>query len=322
MPAKSAASLAKIIADLDDIEAAGEEATLQLGPGISLYVSHLNKVFFPDAGVTKGDVMRYYVWVSPYLLPVMQDRPLSLKRFPNGINGASFFQQKAPRETPKSVRVQTVSSESDEEQHRLIGGSLSTLLYCVQLGAIEVNPWNARMQSLDYPDYIVLDLDPGPNAPFERVVEVALWIKETLDSHDLHAAVKTSGSRGIHIFIPISTNTRAGEAERISEQIALTVVKAHSKETTVQRSIKARGETKVYIDYGQNARGKTVAAAYSVRPKPGATVSAPIAWEELTPDLDLHAFTVQTLPDRIEAVGDLWASAMQILNKGRAVTRM
>jgi bifunctional non-homologous end joining protein LigD len=195
-------------------------------------------------------------------------------------------------------------------------------LYCVQLGAIEVNPWNARVQSLDYPDYAVLDLDPAPNTPFERVVETALWIKEALDGRRLHAAVKTSGSRGIHIFTPLAAGTLEEEGESISEQIALAVVRAHPNETTVQHPIKARGENKVYIDYGQNARGKTVAAAYSLRPKPGATVSTPMLWEELTPDLDLHAFTIQTLPDRILAAGDLWASAMQIPNKRVAVTKV
>jgi bifunctional non-homologous end joining protein LigD len=322
MPTQTSASLAKIIADLDAIEAAGEEAILHLGKTTYLRVSHLDKVFFPVADVTKGDLMRYYVWASRYLLPIMRDRPLALKRFPDGIDGKSFFQQKAPSETPESVRVQTLSSASGEQQHRLIGGSLATLLYCVQLGVVEVNPWNVRMQSLYYPDYTVIDLDPGSRTPFTRIIETALWIKEMLDRYDLHAAVKTSGSRGIHIFIPLASNTRESDAERISKDIALVVAKAHPTETTVHRTVKARGETKVYVDYGQNALGKTVAAAYSVRAKPDATVSTPVSWEELTPDFDPNAFTIHTLPDRIETIGDLWALTMQKPNIRRAVTKM
>ncbi len=317
----TAGALGRILADLDAIEAAGGKATLTLTHGISLQVSHLDKLFFPEDGFTKGDVMRYYVWASPYILPIMQGRPLSLKRFPDGVEGKSFFQQKAPSDTPESVQVQTFVSEAGERQRRLIGGSLATLLYCVQLGAIEVNPWNARVQSLEHPDYTVIDLDPGPRTPFRRTVEAALWVKDALDHHDLRAAIKTSGSRGMHIFIPLAAHTRAGVAEQLSKDIALAVAKAHPKETTVQRTVRARGSAKVYLDYGQNALGKTVAAAYSVRAKAGATVSTPLDWSELTSLLDPRKFTMRTIPDRIATLGDLWATALQTPNRERSVTK-
>jgi len=305
------ASVKALIARIQAIEADEEEATLKIGRDATLHVSHLRKTFFPDVGLTKGDVMRYYVGVSPYLLPVMRDRPLALKRFPDGVGGPSFFQQKAPHDPPSSVRIETIESEAGEAQERLIGGSLVTLMYCVQLGAIEVNPWNARVQSLEFPDYSVIDLDPGPRVPFAGVVETALWVKEALDSHGIHAAVKTSGSRGIHIVLPLPAKTEERVSVQLAERIATEVVEKHPKATTVQRALKARGDTKVYVDYGQNARGKTVAAVYSVRAKPDATVSTPLRWEELTPKLDLHRFTIQTIPARIARLGDIWAETMR-----------
>jgi bifunctional non-homologous end joining protein LigD len=307
--------LTALIARLQAIEADGKEAAFTVGRGVPIHVSHLPKKFFPDVGLTKGDLMRYYVRMSPYLLPVMRDRALALKRFPDGVGGPSFFQQKAPADPPSSVRVETVESEAGEAQERLVGGSLATLLYCVQLGAIEVNPWNARVQSLEFPDYAVIDLDPGPRTPFGCVVETALWIKETLDSHGLHGAVKTSGSRGIHIVLPLPARTEEPVTERVAERIAQAVAAKHPQAATIQRARKSRGDTKVYLDYGQNARGKTVAAAYSVRAKPDATVSTPLRWDELTPTLDLHHFTIQTVPARIASLGDIWAAAMRSPNR-------
>lgn len=311
----------RVLAQLDAAWTS-DDVKLDLGRGKTLHLSHLQKVFFPNVGVTKGDLLHYYTWVSPSLLPLLRDRALALKRFPNGVGGKSFFQQKAPPDPPSAVRVETIISESGEPQHRLIGGALATLLYCVQLGVIEMNPWNARVQSLETLDYTVIDLDPGPSAPFTRVVETARWVKEALDQYGLRAAIKTSGATGIHIFIPLPAKASERTAERVAERIARTVVEAHPRETTVQRPIKSRGGSKVYVDYGQNSRGKTVAAAYSVRPTSHATVSTPLAWEELTPSLTPDAFTVATLPDRVGRLGDLWASSMRIRNSDRVVTNL
>lgn len=322
--------MSRVLAQLDALSHAhgkatrssDEDAELEVERGKTLRVSHLQKVFFPEAGVTKGDLLRYYAWVSPYLLPLLRDRPLALKRFPNGVGGTSFFQQKAPPNPPSVVRVETILSEAGAPQQRVIGGSLATLLYCVQLGVIEMNPWNARVQSLETVDYTVIDLDPGPSAPFTRVVETARWVRETLDRYGVRAALKTSGATGIHIVIPLPARSPERTAERVAEQIARAVVEAHPRETTVQRPIKSRGGSKVYVDYGQNSRGKTVAAAYSVRPTPHATVSTPLDWDELTPPLTPTAFTVATLPARVERLGDLWASSMRIRNSDRVVTNL
>jgi bifunctional non-homologous end joining protein LigD len=316
-----APALARVITQLRAFEDAGDEGTLTIARGAALHVSSLDKLIFPDAGITKGDIMRYYALVSPFLLPLMKDRALSLKRFPNGVPGEFFFQQKAPSHTPPSVRVETIESKAGELQERLIGGSLATLLYCTQLGAFEVNPWNARVTSLVSPDFTVIDLDPGPRTPFARVVETARWVKEALDAVGLHGGVKTSGSTGIHVFIPLPANSTEQTAEILAQHIAQMVVEAHPTETTLERSIKGRGGTKVYVDFGQNSRGKTIASAYSVRAKPSALVSTPLTWDELTASLDPTAFTVETLPQRLAKVGDIWGPVLKRRNSVRSVTK-
>lgn len=322
MPTPSPGAIDRVLKQLLEIENGDGDGPVSLARGVTLKLSSLGKILFPDAGVTKGEVMRYYTSVSPNVLPVLQDRPLSLKRFPNGVKGDFFFQQKAPPEAPPAVRVETVSSESGEEQDRVIGGSLATLLYCTQIGAFECNPWNTRVQSLQHPDFTVIDLDPGPRAPFKRVVEVALWVKEALDHLGLHAGVKTSGATGIHVGIPLPSGCDESVAERLPRLIATAVAGAHPGEATVQRALKQRGESQVYVDYGQNSRGKTVASAYSVRAKAGATVSTPLAWQELTQELEPSAFTVRTVPARIHRLGDLWAAAMRRPNSRKIVTEL
>ena len=319
----TAAARRRIIAQLEEIERDGHDGdgTITLARGVTLNVTSLGKTLFGKGGATKGDLMRYYTRVAGAILPLMRDRPLSLKRFPHGIGGDFFFQQKAPPDAPAAVRTERVISEHDEPQLRIIGGSLATLLYCVQLGAIDVNPWNARVQSLETPDFTVIDLDPGPRAPFERVVQTALWVKEQLDASGLTGAVKTSGSTGLHIFIPLPANTEESVAEGVARHIAEAVAAAHPRETTVARAIASRKAAQIYVDAGQNSRGKTVAAAYSVRAKPGALVSTPLAWDELTPDLDPSKFTIETVPDRLEELGDLWSGAMRRPVIRRPVTR-
>lgn len=323
MPATTQPQPDRTIAQLDALEAAGEDGDLSLPGRATLHVSSLAKVWFPKTRrsrpLTKGDVMRYYARVAPYILPVIKDRPLSLKRFPNGIEGPSFFQQKAPPNPPAGVRAETVESEHGEEQERLIGGSLTTLLYCTQIGAFECNPWNARVRSLAHPDFTVIDLDPGPKAPFRRVVEIALWVKEALDHLGLHGLAKTSGATGIHIVLPLPRNSSEAVAERVAQLVATAVAGTHPKAATVERSIAARGDARVYVDAGQNSLGKTVAAAYGVRARPGATVSTPLRWDELTPALDPRDFSIETVPERLARVGDLYREAMKTPNATKVI---
>jgi bifunctional non-homologous end joining protein LigD len=308
-----------LLEQLTAIEEKGGNGSLDFGNGKTLKVSNLDKVFFPKEKFTKGDVMRYYTRVADFILPVMQDRPLVLKRFPNGIDGESFYQQKASDTTPPEVRVELIETDGGEKQRRIIGGDLLTLLYTIQLGAISVDPWHSRVQSLEYADYTIIDLDPGPRANFARVIQVARWAKEVIDGFGLNAAIKTSGSTGLHIYLPLPPRTPNDAATLVAQMIATKVSAAHPKEATIERSVKDRGAATVYVDYLQNIQGKTVAAAYSVRAKPGATVSAPLEWNELKDDLDLRAFHLGNAAERFEKIGDSWGEAMKKKNSLRAL---
>jgi len=268
--------------------------------------------------ITKGDLLRYYATVAPYVLPVMTDRPLVLKRFPNGVTGQSFFQQNAG-EVPDVVRTETIHTQGGSTNVRIVGGDLPTLLYTIQLGAISVDPWHSRVQSLDHADYTIIDLDPGPRAPFGRVVEVARWAKEVMDTLGLHGALKTSGSSGLHIYIPLPPDTPNEAATLVAQIVATRVAEQHPKVATIERWVKSRGAAQVYVDYLQNIIGKTVAGAYSARANPNAMVSTPLSWDELTDDLDPREFTIETAPQRFAEVGDIWAKQLKKKNSLRAL---
>ncbi|PYP53068.1 MAG: DNA ligase D [Gemmatimonadetes bacterium] len=318
-PSRLKVDTTSLLGQLDAIEKAGGEGTLNFGPGRTLKVSNLDKVFFPKEKYTKGDVMRYYTRIANFILPTIQDRPLVLKRFPNGINGESFYQQKASETTPPEVRVELIETDGGEKQPRIIGGDLLTLLYTIQLGAISVDPWHSRIQSLEYADYTIIDLDPGPRANFVRVIQIARWAKEVIDGFGLNAAIKTSGSSGLHIYLPLPPRTPNDAATLVAQMIATKVAEAHPKETTIERFVKARGAATVYVDYLQNIQGKTVAGPYCVRAKPGATVSAPLKWSELTDDLDPRDYHLGNAAERFEKIGDIWNEAMGKKNSLRAL---
>jgi bifunctional non-homologous end joining protein LigD len=301
------------------IEQNGGDGDVQIKRGVSLHVSSLDKVYFPDDGITKGDVMRYYARVAPAILPAIADRPLVLKRTPEGIKGEVFFQQKPPQHVPPVVRVEKIVTEDGETAERIVGGDLATLLYTVQIGCISVDPWESRIGSLDEMDYTIIDLDPGPRATFDRVVEVARWVKENLDASGLRAALKTSGSRGLHVAIPLPPRTPYDAGLLLAQLIATRVAEAHPKEATVERSVKARPPAAVYVDYLQNVKGKSVAGAYCVRARPGATVSTPLQWKELKESLDPREFTIATVPQRIVKLGDIWGSAIKTRNSTAAI---
>lgn len=311
-------ALASLIRSIQDIEDGARSGAVEV-EGRSLAVTNLNKVFFPKKKLTKGDLMRYYATVAPFVLPVMKDRPLVLKRFPNGVTSDAFFQQNAG-ETPEGVRVETIRTEGGSTNLRIVGGDLYTLLYTVQLGAVSVDPWHSRIQSLDFADYTIIDLDPGPRATFGRVIQVARWVKEALDQLGLHAALKTSGSSGLHVYLPLPPKTPNEAGTLVAQIIATRVAEKYPKVATIERAVKARGATTVYVDYLQNIIGKTVAGAYSARANPDAMVSTPLEWDELTDDLDPRDFTIETAPARFAEVGDIWAAAMKKPNSLKALS--
>jgi bifunctional non-homologous end joining protein LigD len=303
-----------IVSQLEEIQESGGDGVLDFGKGKRLDVSNLGKVFFPKERITKGDLMRYYASVADYILPVVAERPLVLKRFPGGIDGQAFYQQKAAATVPKQVRVETIVNDVGERQLRFVGGDLITLLYTIQLAAVSVDPWHSRMGTLEFADYAIVDLDPGPRANFARVVQVARWCKEVLDRFKLHATIKTSGSTGLHIYIPLPPKTPTEAATLVAQFIAREVAERHPRQATIERMVKARGSAMVYVDFLQNIKGKTIASAYCVRAKPGAPVSTPLLWDELDDDLDPRDFTITTVPDRLRKVGDVWNEEMKRKN--------
>jgi bifunctional non-homologous end joining protein LigD len=312
---------ADVEAQLTAIERGDGEGELELGRGVTLHVSSLNKVYFPDAGVTKGALMRYYARVSPYLLPEIDGRPLVLKRYPDGVGGPMFFQQDAGAHVPSTVRVKALPTEDKGMRPRIIGGDLATLLYTVQLGAIEVHPWLSRVASVDFPDRCLIDLDPGDDVPFSAVVELARDVLHITTQCGLSAAVKTSGSTGMHVVLALPPRTTYDTSARLAMLIAKAVVALRPERATVERSIKARPARSIYVDAMQNARGKSAASVYSVRARPAAPVSAPLAERELPARLETSAFTVRTMPARLARTGDIWGEVMGMRPAARTLAR-
>jgi bifunctional non-homologous end joining protein LigD len=296
--------LADLLKQLEQIEDRGGDGSVTFPYGDRLEVSHLKKIFWPSLNLTKGELMRYYVRMSPFILPAVRDRPLVMKRFPNGVKAEAFYQQRAPEDVPQHIRVEVLPSDS-EVPSRLIGGSLKTLLYMTQLAVISQDPWFSRVQSPEFADHVALDLDPMPEVPFSQVLDVARWIHDELEKFGIPHVPKTSGATGLHIYIPLPPATTYETGRLLCQIIATIVGQRHPKAATVTRTVQDRGR-KVYVDYLQNIRGKTIATAYSARANEFAGASAPLTWHEIDEGVDPRDFTILTLPARVRAVGDLW----------------
>lgn len=284
------------------IAAEPKENALVQTPDGTVHVTHLSKPYFPAAGHTKGDLLRYYAQIARTLVPHLQGRPLILKRYPNGIDAPFFFQHEFAN-PPDYVHTQTEESEDGRTiEYALIDNS-AALLCLTNLGTIEEHPWHSRVQDIDHPDWVVFDLDPE-DAEFKAVCEVALALRDTLERFGLRGYPKTSGSRGMHIFVPIEPRYLYDQVAAFAEQVAATVARENPKCATVQRSLSKREQGRVYVDHLQNAKGKTVAAAYSARARPLATVSAPLQWQEVSQCVDPAEFTIATMPRRLQEKGD------------------
>lgn len=301
-----------MVTQLRTLEDSRRDGTIDLPAGARLGVTNLAKLFWPKLKLTKGDLLRYYAEVAPLILPAVADRPLVMKRFPNGVGGKAFYQQRSRQENPPpTVRVEQLPAGMDpipeEGARRFIGGSLITLLYMTQIAAISQDPWFSRVQSPLDADYVALDLDPGDGTPFSRVLDVARWIRDELASLRVPAVPKTSGSSGVHIYIPLAPHT-SYESGMLFCQIVATVIAArHPKAATVERAVAARPRGTVYVDFLQNIHGKTLATAYSARASEFAGVSTPLRWKELDTKLDPRDYTIVTAPARFREAGDLWA---------------
>jgi bifunctional non-homologous end joining protein LigD len=301
-----------VVAQLHELEDAREDGELQLPGGDKLRVTNLAKVFWPDLKITKGDLLRYYAEVAPLILPVVDDRPLVMKRFPNGVAKSAFYQQRHPEDVPPGVRRERLPASIDPPDEngprdRLIGGSLKTLLYMTQIAAISQDPWFSRVEILPDADQAAIDLDPGDDTPFKTVVDVARWVKDELDRLGIPGVPKTSGSSGLHIYVPLPKDTSYETGQLLCQIVATLVSTAHPKAATVERMTRKRARGTVYIDYLQNILGKTLATAYSARASDYAGVSTPLTWAEVGPKLDPRDFTIRTAPARFREVGDRWA---------------
>jgi bifunctional non-homologous end joining protein LigD len=265
--------------------------------------TNVRKVFWPAEGYTKGDLIAYYERVAPLMLPYLRDRPLVLTRFPDGITGKSFYQKDAPDFAPAWVRTERIYSQDTERDIAyLVVDDVEMLRYVANSGAIPIHLWASRIPSLERPDWLVLDLDPK-GAPFTDVVRVALALRGILDRLELPSYVKTSGATGLHILLPLGARYTYEQCRTFARLLAVMGVEAEPEISTVARPLRNRGG-KVYIDFGQNGHGQTIAAPYSLRPLPGAPASCPLEWREVTPRLDRARFTLETLPVRFDKMDD------------------
>ncbi|MGE5308761.1 MAG: DNA ligase D [Deltaproteobacteria bacterium] len=280
--------------------------------GREVKLTNLSKVFWPDEGYTKLDLIEYYRTAASRILPFLTGRPESLHRFPNGIHGKSFFHKNVGDIVPDWVKTYTVREPGEEPVSYMVCQDEASLLYMVNLGCIEINPWNSRIQRPDYPDYLVLDFDPHL-ASFADVVEAVLVTHEVLEKIGCPSYCKTSGAKGMHVYVPLAARYTYDQARTFAELVNRYVNSLIPAITSVKRMPHAR-EGKVYLDFLQNGKGKTMAAPYSVRPKEKATVSCPLAWNEVTRKLDPAQFTIRTMPERMQARGNAWERG--VLGKG------
>jgi len=271
-------------------------------------LTHLERVYWPGEGYTKGDLVRYYHEAADYILPYLKGRPLIMKRFPSGIEGQSFHQHDVD-EAPAFVPVARLEVEDGggHEVDYVVGGDEPTLLYMANLGAVERHPWHSRVKELEHPDWFVFDLDPSEGVEFETICALAVAVREVLSRLGLDSYPKTSGSRGVHVYVPVKPVYEYGRIAKLAEQVATVVARENAEVATVERAIKKRGAGRIYVDHMQNARGKSVVAPYSVRPKTGATVSAPLQWREVkSGKVTIQDFNIRNMPARIRRKGELF----------------
>ena len=304
--------LVDVVAQLRALEDARKDGVVELADGGRLSVTNLAKVFWPDLKLTKGDLLRYYATIAPLILPAIDDRPLVMKRFPDGVKRGAFYQHRTRLEKPPpGVRIETLADVEgpipEPESNRFVGGNLITLLYMTQLAAISQDPWFSRVQSPFEVDYVALDLDPGEDATFAKVLDVARWVRDELESLKVSAVPKTSGSRGLHIYIPMPPGTSYESGVLFAHIVATVVAARHPRVATVERMVRARGRSTIYVDFLQNILGKTLATAYSARASEFAGVSTPLTWKEVDAGVDPRDFTIVTAPARFAELGDLWA---------------
>jgi bifunctional non-homologous end joining protein LigD len=288
-----------IPADRDTVE-------LRLGAR-AITLTNLRKPFWTRPTITKGDLLRYYATVSPYLLPHLHDRAMVMKRYPDGAAGSFFFMKRAPTPRPEWIETCSIRHSSGSVIDFPMVQDLLSLLWVVNLGCIDLNQWYARCDDVHRPDYLHFDLDPVPAAGFDRVRETALLLREALDGLGMPSYPKTTGSRGIHVYVPIVRGPDQKTVWGVAKSIAFALARARPALVTAEYRIDKRPAGRVLVDYNQNAWGRTLASVYSARPRPRAPVSTPITWAELARGVIIDDFRMDNVPARLARAGDLYA---------------
>lgn len=292
------------------IPARGKACEVKVG-GKSVRLTNLHKPFWPELGITKGDLLRYYLSVAPWLLPHLKDRAMVMKRYPNGWNGPFFFMKRTPEGAPAWLQTCSILHKSKNLIDFPMVQDVASLLWVVNLGCIDLNQWYATCDDYDTPDYLHFDLDPVPGADFGKVRETALMVRENLAKLGMKSYPKTTGSKGIHVYVPIVRGPRQKRVWTFAKEFARAMETLDPKLVTAEYRVAKRPPGRVLVDYNQNAWGRTLASVYSVRAKPGATVSTPVTWEEVEKGIEIEDFTLRNVPDRLREVGDLYKPLLQ-----------
>jgi bifunctional non-homologous end joining protein LigD len=283
------------------------------GPVVKL--TNLDKLFWPELGITKRDLLQYYARVAPVLLPHLVDRAMVMKRYPNGAHGDFFFMKRAPSPRPEWIQTCSIPHDSGSVIDFPIIQDVLSLLWVINLGCIDLNPWYARCDDFNRPDYLHFDLDPVPGATFRQVIETALLVRRGLEGLGMTCYAKTTGSKGIHVYVPIKRGPLQKEVWGFAKSLAVALAAQAPKLVTAEYRVAKRPKGHVLVDYNQNAWGRTLASIYSVRPRPRATVSAPVTWDEVERGIRIEDFRIDTMPDRVKKLGDLWKPLLS--SKGR-----
>jgi bifunctional non-homologous end joining protein LigD len=287
-----------------------DNVVLDIG-GRDVRLTNLRKVFWPELKFTKGDLLQYYTNVADVLLPHVKDRAMVMKRYPHGASGDFFFMKRAPTPRPEWIEICSIEHESGNIIDFPMVQDLASLLWVVNLGCIDLNQWYARCDDVDRPDYVHFDLDPGVGATWERVLETAHVVREALDTLKMPSLVKTTGSRGLHLYVPIVRGPVQKDVWAFAKRLAQVLAERRPDIITAEYRVAKRPKGRVLVDYNQNRWGSTLASIYSVRPKPDATVSTPVTWKEIDRGVRIEDFTVLSVPKRVVKVGDLWKPLLQ-----------
>ncbi|HTL18952.1 MAG TPA: non-homologous end-joining DNA ligase [Patescibacteria group bacterium] len=280
-----------------------------------IQLTNLQKPFWPEEGIRKGDLLQFYAGIAEFLLPHLRDRAMVMKRYPNGAYGSFFFQKRAPVPRPEWIDTCAVEHTNSGVIDFPIVRDLASLLWIINLGCIDLNPWYARCDDVHRPDYLHFDLDPVPGAAFEQVRQTALIVHQALGALKIPSFPKTTGSRGIHVYVPIVRGPEQKQVWGFAKSFAQSLEQLHPQLITAEYRIAKRPKGHVLVDYNQNAWGRTLASVYSVRPKPGAPVSTPVTWEEVQQGIETEDFRLDNVPARLRKIGDLWKPLNQ--SRGR-----